>query len=169
MASNIDVRRKLIATLTALILLASMIGEYPRQEAAYAEPQATQLVDTKGHWGEAAIAKAIQAGYVNGYPNQTFKPNGNVTKAELIRMAVGSMSLPVPDAQQGQMHLIYKYIHGPLMNQWQLEGYHNSYTDPYGNRFSLTDGDVVFYHGDMSSRDDFDAQVPHLGKGERHF
>ncbi|WP_051287154.1 S-layer homology domain-containing protein [Paenibacillus taiwanensis] len=93
---------KLIATLTALILLVSMIGEYPRQEAVYAEPQAVQLVDTKGHWGEAAITKAVQAGYVNGYPNQTFKPNGNVTRAEFIRMVVGAMSLSVPDAKQGQ-------------------------------------------------------------------
>ncbi|MFE9276025.1 DUF5704 domain-containing protein [Paenibacillus glucanolyticus] len=54
-----------------------------------------------------------------------------------------------------------QYIHGPLMNQWQLEGYSNTHTDPYGKRFNLTDGDVVFYHADQSSKGDFKSQVPH--------
>ncbi|WP_239330471.1 DUF5704 domain-containing protein [Paenibacillus sp. ACRRX] len=65
----------------------------------------------------------------------------------------------IRDGNVNAPHL--QYIYGPLMNQWQLEGYRNSYTDPYGNRFSLSDGDIIFYHGDKSSRDDFDAQVPH--------
>lgn len=54
-----------------------------------------------------------------------------------------------------------QYIHGPLMNQWQLEGYSRTYNDPYGKRFSLMDGDVVFYHADQSSKGDFKSQVPH--------
>lgn len=58
-----------------------------------------------------------------------------------------------------QPHL--QYIHAPLMNQWKLEGYANSYTNPYGYRFALTDGDTVFYHADQSSKRDFTSQVPH--------
>lgn len=54
-----------------------------------------------------------------------------------------------------------QYIHGPLMNQWQLEGYSRTYNDPYGKRFSLMDGDVIFYHADQSSKGDFKSQVPH--------
>lgn len=54
-----------------------------------------------------------------------------------------------------------QYIHAPLMNQWQLEGYSRTYTDPYGKRFTLLDGDVVFYHADQSSKGDFNSQVPH--------
>lgn len=54
-----------------------------------------------------------------------------------------------------------QYIHGPLMNQWQLEGYSRTYNDTYGKRFSLMDGDVVFYHADQSSKGDFKSQVPH--------
>ena len=38
------------------------------------------------------------------------------------------------------------------MNQWQLEGYSRTYNDPYGKRFSLMDGDVIFYHADQSSK-----------------
>ncbi|WP_179292185.1 DUF5704 domain-containing protein [Paenibacillus campinasensis] len=54
-----------------------------------------------------------------------------------------------------------QYIHAPLMNQWQLEGYQRIVRDSFGNRFTLQDGDVVFYHADLSSRDDFSSQVPH--------
>ncbi|MEC0207259.1 DUF5704 domain-containing protein [Paenibacillus lautus] len=54
-----------------------------------------------------------------------------------------------------------QYIHGPLMNQWRLEGFNRAVQDSFGNLFNLLDGDVVFYHGELSSRDDFSSQVPH--------
>ncbi|MEB9896264.1 DUF5704 domain-containing protein [Bacillus cereus] len=54
-----------------------------------------------------------------------------------------------------------QYIHAPLMNQWQLEGFHRNIQDSYGNKFSVLDGDIVFYNADKSSRDDFSSQVPH--------
>ncbi|PGT83236.1 DUF5704 domain-containing protein [Bacillus sp. AFS040349] len=54
-----------------------------------------------------------------------------------------------------------QYIHAPLANQWKIEGYQNNRIDPYGNNFSLLDGDVVFYHGDLSSYDDFGSSVTH--------
>lgn len=58
-------------------------------------------------------------------------------------------------------HPHLQYIHAPLMNQWQMEGFNRTYTDPKGQKFTLQDGDVVFYHANVSSRDDFDSQVPH--------
>lgn len=65
----------------------------------------------------------------------------------------------IRDGNTAKPHL--QYIHAPLMNQWRLEGYQQAYQDPYGNRFNLLDGDVVFYHGDQSSKKDFNSQVPH--------
>lgn len=68
----------------------------------------------------------------------------------------------IESIQQGNLknpHL--QYIHAPLMNQWQLEGYNRSIQDAYGHRFALKDGDILFYHADKSSRDDFSSQVPH--------
>jgi hypothetical protein len=50
-------------------------------------------------------------------------------------------------------HLQYK--NAPLDNQWQMEGFQRSFVDPYGATFSLLDGDVVFYHGNLSSYDDY--------------
>ncbi|MET3618081.1 Rib/alpha/Esp surface antigen-like repeat protein [Peptoniphilus olsenii] len=38
--------------------------------------------DIKGHWAEDAINKAFGNGYITGYPDGTFKPDGNITRAE---------------------------------------------------------------------------------------
>ncbi|WP_160497556.1 hypothetical protein [Paenibacillus dendrobii] len=68
----------------------------------------------------------------------------------------------IESIQQGDLknpHL--QYINGPLMNQWTMEGFKRDIQDAYGNRFTLKDGDVVFYNADQSSRDDFSSQVPH--------
>lgn len=55
-----------------------------------------------------------------------------------------------------------QYIRAPLMNQWTgMEGFARSVVDPYGRRFTLKDGDVAFYHADLSSRDDFRPLVTH--------
>ncbi|MFH1389349.1 MAG: S-layer homology domain-containing protein [Candidatus Margulisiibacteriota bacterium] len=34
------------------------------------------------HWAAKYISKAVQLGLVNGYPDKTFKPQGNITRAE---------------------------------------------------------------------------------------
>lgn len=54
-----------------------------------------------------------------------------------------------------------QYIYAPLMNQWQMEGFDNSPVDGQGRSWPMQDGDVVLYHADQSSRNDFQSQVPH--------
>ncbi|WP_302476280.1 DUF5704 domain-containing protein [Paenibacillus sp. DCT19] len=54
-----------------------------------------------------------------------------------------------------------QYIHAPLMNQLRLEGFNTNQLDDRGRSLPVKDGDVVFYHADQSSRNDFQAQVPH--------
>ncbi|EHB63185.1 MULTISPECIES: DUF5704 domain-containing protein [Paenibacillus] len=58
-----------------------------------------------------------------------------------------------------QPHL--QYIHAPLSNQWRREGFQHRFVDPYGATFSLQDGDMVFYHADLSSYDDFGTGGTH--------
>jgi hypothetical protein len=66
----------------------------------------------------------------------------------------------VRNGETGKPHL--QYIRAPLMNQWTgMEGFTRSVIDPYGRRFTLKDGDVAFYHADLSSRDDFRPLVTH--------
>ena len=42
------------------------------------------FADVKGHWAEAAIAQAYGNGRIAGYPDSTFRPNNNITRAEAV-------------------------------------------------------------------------------------
>lgn len=54
-----------------------------------------QFQDVPGdHWAHSAIQTAVEKGYVSGYPDGTFKPNQEVTRAEFMRMLVDAMKLP---------------------------------------------------------------------------
>lgn len=49
--------------------------------------------DVEGHWAESYVSAFVQAGYVNGYPDGTFKPEQEITRAEavvLINKIVGT-------------------------------------------------------------------------------
>ena len=41
-------------------------------------------VDYKDHWAEESIKGWIEKGFVKGYPDGTFKPEGDITRAEFI-------------------------------------------------------------------------------------
>jgi phenolic acid decarboxylase len=45
---------------------------------------AANLTDVQGHWAAAQINAMVDQGIVAGYPNNTFKPNANITRAEFI-------------------------------------------------------------------------------------
>ena len=42
--------------------------------------------DIAGHWAEIEIAKAAANGWVNGYPDGTFKPDQAITRAEAMEL-----------------------------------------------------------------------------------
>lgn len=43
--------------------------------------------DVKGHWGYDAIDKAYRTGLITGYPDGTFKPDREITRGEVARIA----------------------------------------------------------------------------------
>lgn len=72
------------------------------------------------------------------------------------------VNFDIESIQEGNVNEPYlQYIHAPLMNQWQLEGYDKLITDSYSSQFNVKDGDVVFYNADKSSKNDFSSHVPH--------
>ncbi len=46
----------------------------------------TSFKDVKGHWALPSITTLMQTGVVKGYEDGTFRPNGGVTRAELVTM-----------------------------------------------------------------------------------
>ncbi|MFD2331610.1 S-layer homology domain-containing protein [Cohnella sp. GCM10020058] len=62
---------------------------------------AVPLNDIGGHWAKQAIETAVSKGYVKGYPDGTFKPNKEVTRAEFVKMVSDSLHLPIKPAASG--------------------------------------------------------------------
>lgn len=66
-------------------------------------------------------------------------------------------------------HPYLQYIHSPLNNQWwDMEGFDGTdgnrdhlVTDPYGVKFKIEDGDVIFYDAKRSSYDDYTQNGTH--------
>ncbi|MCU6794424.1 cadherin-like beta sandwich domain-containing protein [Paenibacillus sp. WQ 127069] len=50
--------------------------------------------DISGHWAETNIKQAVSAGIVSGYPDDTFKPDRTVTRAEFAVMLMNGLKLP---------------------------------------------------------------------------
>lgn len=50
--------------------------------------------DTNGHWAESFICWAAQKGIVGGYPDGTFKPENNVTRAQAVIMLKNQAEIP---------------------------------------------------------------------------
>lgn len=52
--------------------------------------------------------------------------------------------------------------YGSHNNQWKdMEGFASTFTTPYGVTFNSMDGDVMYYHADLSSYDDFSSSGTH--------
>jgi len=42
--------------------------------------------DALGHWAENTIFEFYNKGYINGYSDNSFQPNGNITRAEFVKI-----------------------------------------------------------------------------------
>jgi hypothetical protein len=52
------------------------------------------LKDISGFWAEANIEKLVSLGAISGYPDGTFRPNNDITRAEFVTVLVKALKLP---------------------------------------------------------------------------
>jgi len=55
-----------------------------------------QLLDVTGHWAEGWIEQLKAEGITSGYPDGTYRPENQVTRAEMAVFLVNAFSLPLP-------------------------------------------------------------------------
>ncbi|MFD1908094.1 S-layer homology domain-containing protein [Paenibacillus rhizoplanae] len=76
----------------------------------------TKQKDLRGHWAEKYVNALSQAGYVQGFPDGTFKPGTPITRAQavvLINRIAGTKKLTVTSVQFKDLpatHWAYKDI-----------------------------------------------------------
>lgn len=65
-------------------------------------PQTVRLKDIEGHWAQDSIQKMVALGGIRGYPDQTFRPDQAISRAEFTSLVVGLFSLE-KDASAGRV------------------------------------------------------------------
>jgi hypothetical protein len=78
-----------------LVLILSLAFCVPGQVLA----AGNNFPDINNHWAKDYITSLSSVGYINGYPDGTFKPDKTVSQAEFITVLVFSMGLTPSDTQ----------------------------------------------------------------------
>ncbi|MCJ8011595.1 S-layer homology domain-containing protein [Paenibacillus sp. KQZ6P-2] len=78
---------------------ASMLvrGLHPGEEGA---PLTFKDKDKIGAWAVKAVRQAVKLGIIHGYEDGTFRPNANITHAEMISMVIRASGLSMDNALQ---------------------------------------------------------------------
>lgn len=57
----------------------------------------SMFTDVEGHWAEKMINFATKSGWIKGYPDNTFKPDANITRAEVAAIINRYLGRSIPD------------------------------------------------------------------------
>ena len=78
-----DIMKKIIQ-LISIILILFLSSQFVFAEESIPAPKFSDLDET--HWAYEGINKLVDKGIIVGYPDGTFKPEGNITRAELVKV-----------------------------------------------------------------------------------
>ena len=68
--------------------------EYAVMAQVPANVPVVTLTDIAGNWAYASIEKLVTLGAITGYPDGTFRPNNDITRAEFVTVLVKALKLP---------------------------------------------------------------------------
>lgn len=85
-------------TITRAEMVTILVRALGRENDAAILAGAPAFSDSQSHWASGYVALAKNAGITNGYPDGTFKPDGQVTAAEAVAFLVKFLGLPVNES-----------------------------------------------------------------------
>lgn len=103
--------RKFVATAATATLVASAVAP----AAGFAAEETKEFSDVKGHWGEKAVNYLVGKNAIKGYEDGTFKPDGEITRAEAATVLAGALGLTINEDAKTTLsdakdHWASKYI-----------------------------------------------------------
>ena len=113
--------------------------------AVFVTEPASAFNDVSGHWALQEIAHAIERGIVNGYSDETFRPNININRAEFVVMLSRALKLNGEPAT-------HRFTDDALIPSWAKEhvalavqaGLINGYSDgSFGPNKRITRAEMV--------------------------
>ena len=71
------------------------------------------LSDLEGHWAQKEVEAAVASGWVDGYPDGSFKPEKSITRAEFTKMLLDAIHL-TPDSEL----VAWMKVHAKMEDIW---------------------------------------------------
>lgn len=85
------------------------------------EPQGSHcFLDVKEEWFAEYVCAAKTIGIINGYPDETFKPQDNINVAEALKIVLNAFSIEVNDPEDDEKWYT-PYVDVAKENGWYLE------------------------------------------------
>ena len=83
---------------TKFAVIAAEKATVPEQKAIE-NSKVVKLSDIQGHWAQKAIEELLASAAIGGYPDGSFKPEQNITRAEFTSILVKALKLNVKDGK----------------------------------------------------------------------
>lgn len=152
-------------------------SDYPETDENYEVPEAVSDIilsreytctdsfeDTEGEWHEDIICRAKEAGWVKGYSSYTFGPNGNITRAEYVKVLTKIFGLDEDDGYDGKTSFYdvsvndwyYPYINLAEDEDWirvRDNGYYFNPNEP------ITRGDAILWAIRAAGQSTYDYDI----------
>lgn len=77
--------KKLVRIITVILIMTTMFTQIAFAEETNSTIQFSDL--DEAYWAYESVQKLVEAGIIEGYTDGTFKPNGDITRAELVKIA----------------------------------------------------------------------------------
>lgn len=81
--------KKTVSILAAVIIMSNTVF-------------AANFTDTRGHWAEQSINTLADRGVVEGFNDNEFNPDGNVTRAQYLKMIMGATGVEPATYREGE-------------------------------------------------------------------
>lgn len=82
----------------SLVITLALSGTIP---ASLSLAAGVSFSDLSGHWSKAAVELAVSKGYVDGYEDGTYRPDGTLTRAEFTKLVITALQVPVSGTVSG--------------------------------------------------------------------